>query len=69
MPLPTDELHGCRGAHVLSNSVRNQLEHPEPSINFDWSVRRYLVPSEVLDVITIDDPWFEALTGYRAREP
>jgi hypothetical protein len=69
VPLPTDELHGCRAAHVLSNAVRDQIEHPEPSPSFDWSVQRDLLPTEVLDIITVDDPQFEALTGYRAWAP
>lgn len=69
LPLPTDDLHGCRAAHVLSNAVRDQIEHSEPSPTFDWSLQRDLAPSEVLDVITIDDPGFEALTGYRAWAP
>lgn len=65
VPLPSDDLHGCRGAHLLSCAVQDQIEYPEPSTTFDWSVHRNLVPSEVLDIITIDDPRFEALTGYR----
>ncbi|WP_256647064.1 hypothetical protein [Thermomonas paludicola] len=69
VPLPVDDLHGCRAAHLLSNAVSEQIEHPEPSPTFDWSVRRDLAPSEVLDIITIDDPRFEALTGYRAWTP
>ncbi len=69
VPLPSDDLHGCRGAHVLSCAVRDQIEYPEPSTTFDWSMQRNLVPSEVLDVITIDDPRFDALTGYRTWGP
>jgi hypothetical protein len=69
VPLPTDELHGCRAAQVLSNAVRDQIEHPEPSPTFDWSVPRDLLPSEILDIITIDDPRFDALTGYRTWAP
>jgi hypothetical protein len=69
VPLPSDNLHGCRAAHLLSNAVQEQIEHPEPSPTFDWSMRRDLAPSEVLDIITIDDPCFEALTGYLAWAP
>ena len=69
LPLPSDDLHGCRAAHLLSNAVREQIEHPDPSPTFDWSVPRNLTPSEVLDIITIDDPRFESLTGYRSWAP
>lgn len=69
VPLPSDDLHGCRGAHVLSCAVRDLIEYPDPPATFDWSVQRDLVPSEVLDVIAIDDPRFDALTGYRTWGP
>lgn len=62
--LPTDALHGCRAANLLSNAVRHEIEHPEPSPTFDWCVRRDLEPTEVVDIITFDDPRFEELTGY-----
>lgn len=67
--LPADDLNGCRAAHLLSIAVRHQIEHPEPSPTFDWSVRRDLASSEVLDIITMDDSRFEALTRYRAWAP
>lgn len=69
VPLPSDDLHGCRAAHLLSNAVCELIEHTEPSPTFDWSVQRNLTPSEVLDIITISDPRFEALTGCRAWAP
>jgi hypothetical protein len=66
VPLPLDDIYGCRAAQLLSNAVRDQIEHPEPSPTFDWSVRRDLAPSEVLEIITFDNPRFEELTGYRS---
>lgn len=66
--LPTDALHGCRAANLLSNAVRHEIEHPEPSPTFDWCVKRDLEPAEVVDIIAFDDPRFEELTGY-ARWP
>ncbi|MBW8311262.1 MAG: hypothetical protein K0M64_04435 [Rhizobium sp.] len=65
VPLPAGDLYGCRAAHLLSNAVRAQIEHPEPSPTFDWSVQRDLAPSEVIDIIAFDDPRFEELTGHR----
>lgn len=64
VPLPADDLYGCRAAHLLSNAVREQIAHPEPSPTFDWSVERCLAPSEVIDIITFDDTRFEDLTGH-----
>lgn len=69
VPLPVDKTYGCRAAHLLSNAVRDKIEYPEPSPAFDWSVQRDITPSEVLDVITLDDPRFDELTGYRRWEP
>jgi hypothetical protein len=62
--LPTDALHGCRAANLLSNAVRHEIEHPEPSPTFDWCVRRDLEPTEVVDIVVLDDPRFEELTGH-----
>ena len=59
----------CRVGPLRVLLQQLDVELVEPSPTFDWSVRRDLVPSEVLDVITIDDPRFEALTGYRAWAP
>ncbi len=64
VPLPVDDLYGCRTAELLSNAVRAQIAHPEPSPSFDWKVPRDLDPSEVIDVIAFEDPRFEELTGH-----
>lgn len=65
VPLPVDDLYGCRAAELLSNAVRAQIAHPEPSPSFDLNVPRDLEPSEVIDVIAFEDPRFEELTGHR----
>lgn len=67
--LPLDAIYGCRAAQLLSNAVRDHIENPEPSPTFDWCVRRDLAPSEVLEIITVDDPRFEELTWYRSWAP
>jgi len=65
IPLPVDDLYGCRAAELLSNAVRTRIAHPEPSPSFDWKVPRDLGPSEMIDVIAFEDPRFEELTGHR----
>lgn len=69
VPLPADELYGCRAAYLLSNAAYPQIAYPEPPPHFDWSVRRDLDPSEVIDVILFNDPRFEDLTGHRRWAP
>lgn len=63
--VPVDDLYECRAAELLSNSVRSRIAHPEPSPSFDWMMPRDLDPSEVTDVISLEDPRFEELTGHR----
>lgn len=67
--LPVDDIDGCRAAHLLSRAVHDQIECPEPSPTFDLGVRRGLAPSEVLDIITLDDPRFEELSDCRNWGP
>lgn len=65
VPLPSDDLYGCRAAELLSNAVCAQIARPEPSPSFDLKVPRDLDPSEVIDVIAFEDLRFEELTGHR----
>ena len=65
VPLPVDDLYGCRAAQLLSNAILPLIAYPEPSPSFDWKIPRDLNPSEVIDVIGFEDQRFEDLTGYR----
>src|SRR5580704_9783667 len=42
--------------YLISFSISNDIQHPEPGYTFDISVKRNLHASEILTIIPIDDP-------------
>ncbi|WP_282268453.1 hypothetical protein [Stenotrophomonas sp. PS02298] len=54
---------------LLSHAVTATIAHPEPSVSFDWNVRRDLAASEVTDIILFEDAGFDALTDQHSWVP
>lgn len=65
IPFPCDEpYHPKYAERFLSQSVSDEIEHPEPPPKFDLRTNSGVLPSQVLEVIRFSDPRFEAFTGY-----